>query len=85
MNKDHKSCFMMNAHTDDIQLVQLYRQSISAEHVKQKLRTDKNILKYSFCNLQYVKKKTKEKTSLFPSNVIIINIGPPCMGMASEI
>lgn len=27
---------MMNAHTDDVQLVQLSRQSISAEHVKQK-------------------------------------------------
>jgi len=34
---------MMNAHTDDIQLVQLYRQSISAEHVRQKMKTDKNI------------------------------------------
>lgn len=27
---------MMNAPTDDAQLVQLYRQSISAEHIKAK-------------------------------------------------
>jgi len=54
----------MNAHTDDVQLVQLYRQSISAENVKQKLI-----------------KITEEH--LFPVSVIIINIGPPCMGMAS--
>lgn len=68
----------MNAHTDDVQLVQLYRQSISAENVKQKLNTDKNIERYNI----YQKKERKE--SLFPLNVIIVNIGPPCIGMASE-
>lgn len=61
---------MMNAHTDDVQLVQLYRQSISAENVKQKLKTDKNNERYSI----YKQKEIKEP--LFPLNVII---------MASEI
>lgn len=55
----------MNAHTDDVQLVQLSRQSISAEHVKQKPK--------------------EKRLVVFPLNVIIINIGPPSMGIASEI